>query len=61
LDAGTTTRLRTALSRYFARAIQLQTEIDPTVLGGVVVRVGDEVVDGTVLRRLTAARRDLLR
>jgi F-type H+-transporting ATPase subunit delta len=61
LDAGQVDRLRAALSRYFGREIQLQTDLDPSVLGGVVVRVGDDLVDGTVLRRLAAARQGLLR
>jgi F-type H+-transporting ATPase subunit delta len=61
LDDDQVTRLRAALSRYFGREIQLQSDLDPTVLGGVVVRVGDEVVDGSVLRRLAAARQALTR
>lgn len=55
------TRLGGAVSRYFGRQIQLQVDLDPTLLGGVVVQVGDEVVDGSVLRRLVAARRAMLR
>jgi F-type H+-transporting ATPase subunit delta len=35
--------------------------IDPSVLGGVSVRVGGELVDGTVVRRLAEARRQLRR
>ena len=31
--------------------------LDPTVMGGIRVQVGDDVVDGTVLRRLDEARR----
>ncbi|WP_261569063.1 F0F1 ATP synthase subunit delta [Frankia gtarii] len=54
-------RLGAAISRYFGRQIQLQVDLDPDLLGGVVVKVGDEVVDGSVLRRLAAARRALLR
>jgi F-type H+-transporting ATPase subunit delta len=54
-------RLGAAVSRYFGRQIQLQVDLDPGLLGGVVVQVGDEVVDGSVLRRLVAARRAILR
>jgi len=61
LEAGQLARLRAALSRYFGREVQVQTDLDPSVLGGVVVRVGDEVVDGSVLRRLAAARQALAR
>ena len=35
----------------------LQVDVDPTVLGGIEVRVGDEVIDGTVERRLQGVRR----
>ena len=35
----------------------LQVVLDPRVMGGIRVQVGDEVVDGTVLRRLEEARR----
>jgi F-type H+-transporting ATPase subunit delta len=39
--------------------MDLQVEIDPRVLGGVVVRVGDEVLDGSLARRLDRVRREL--
>jgi F-type H+-transporting ATPase subunit delta len=61
LSADQTARLRVAVSRFFGRDVQMQVDVDPSVLGGVVVRVGDEVVDGSVLRRLAEARRRLLR
>jgi len=56
LDAEQTARVRAAVSRYFGREVQLQVDVDPSVLGGVTVRVGEEVVDGSVARRLAAAR-----
>ncbi|EFC80040.1 F0F1 ATP synthase subunit delta [Parafrankia sp. EUN1f] len=59
LDEDQIARLKAAVSRFFGRQIQLQIDLDPSILGGLSVRVGDEVVDGTVLRRLAAARRGL--
>ncbi|OAA25003.1 ATP synthase F1 subcomplex delta subunit [Frankia sp. EI5c] len=61
LDEDQIARLKAAISRFFGRQIQLQIDLDPSILGGLSVRVGDEVVDGTVLRRLAAARRGLTR
>jgi F-type H+-transporting ATPase subunit delta len=61
LDAEQASRLQEALSRHFGRLVRLQVDVDPSVLGGLVVRVGDEVIDGSVLRRLAAARRRMLR
>jgi F-type H+-transporting ATPase subunit delta len=34
--------------------------VDPSVLGGVFVQIGDEVIDGTVVTRMEQARRALL-
>ncbi|MCX9191900.1 F0F1 ATP synthase subunit delta [Carbonactinospora thermoautotrophica] len=53
-------RLAAALSRIYGREVQLQVAVDPTILGGVVVRVGDEVIDGSVMRRLEEARQRLV-
>ncbi len=50
-------RLRTALSRQVGREVALQEIIDPGVLGGIRVELGDEVVEGTVAGRLQAAQR----
>jgi len=59
LDPTQTRRLAAALGRLYGQDIQLQVDVDPSVLGGVQVRVGDEVVDGTVARRLDTVRRGL--
>lgn len=40
--------------------IQLQVTVDPNMLGGVFVRVGDFVLDGTVEHRLESIRKNLL-
>jgi len=59
LDAAQETRLAASLARIYGQQVQLQVDVDPEVLGGVEVRVGDEVVDGTVRHNLEAARRRL--
>lgn len=50
-------RLAEALGRQYGRNIHLNIVVDPTVLGGVKVELGDDVIDGTVAGRLDDARR----
>ncbi len=38
----------------------LETRVQPNVLGGVVARVGDQVIDGSVERRLKLLQQQLL-
>ena len=52
-------RLRSALEKHYGKPVKLQSVTDSTVIGGIRVQIGDEVVDGTVLRRLDEARRHL--
>jgi F-type H+-transporting ATPase subunit delta len=59
LDDELRDRLAAALERTLGHAVRLQVETDPDVLGGIVVRVGDELIDGSVARRLSQARRGL--
>ena len=54
-------RLAAALARTLGRQVQLQVDVDPSVIGGLVVRVGDEVIDGTTRHHLRAARVALTR
>ncbi|NEE00571.1 F0F1 ATP synthase subunit delta [Phytoactinopolyspora halotolerans] len=59
ISADHQTRLAAALGRIYRREIDIQLEIDPEVLGGVKVRIGDEVIDGSVAHRLEGIRRRL--
>lgn len=52
-------RLAAALSAQYDRTVHLNTVVDPSVLGGIHVTVGDEVIDGTVASRLEDASRRL--
>ena len=53
-------RLRTALSRIYGHEVHLNVEIDPSLVGGVRVAIGDEVIDGSVVAKLDEARRRLV-
>ncbi|GHE10345.1 F0F1 ATP synthase subunit delta [Klenkia taihuensis] len=50
-------RLTGILERTYGRTIGLQVQVDPSIVGGLVIRVGDEIVDGSIANRLAAAGR----
>lgn len=52
-------RLADALSRQYDRTVHLNVIVDPDVIGGIRVEIGDDVIDGTVSSRLDVARRKL--
>lgn len=60
LDDTQRQRLVQALSGIYNGPVQINVVLDPAVVGGIRVQVGDEVVDGTILRRLQEAERALL-
>ncbi|MFH9471947.1 F0F1 ATP synthase subunit delta [Streptomyces clavifer] len=50
-------RLGAALAKIYGRQMHLNLDVDPAVLGGISVRVGDEVINGTIADRLDEATR----
>jgi len=52
-------RLADALAASYGRRVHLNVVIDPSVVGGISVQIGDELIDGTVASRLAAVRRGL--
>ena len=48
------TRLRACLERIAGRPVEMEVHMDPSILGGVWVRMDDLVIDGTVRARLSA-------
>ncbi|MFN8191098.1 MAG: F0F1 ATP synthase subunit delta [Nocardioidaceae bacterium] len=59
LTDAESTRLAAALSANYHRDVHLNVVVDPEVLGGIRVEIGEDVIDGTVVSRLDAARRKL--
>ncbi|MEQ0561839.1 F0F1 ATP synthase subunit delta [Amycolatopsis sp. NEAU-NG30] len=56
-----TAQLGAKLNDIYGRPIALHVEVDPRLGGGLVVRVGDEVIDGSAAGQLAALRRRLAR
>ena len=59
LTEGQKRRLGAALAKLYGHPMHLNLDVDPEVLGGVSVRVGDEVINGTVADRIEEATRRL--
>jgi F-type H+-transporting ATPase subunit delta len=59
LPATQTKRLTQALSAKYGTEVLVQQVVDPAVIGGVRIAVGDDVIDGTVQSRLTDLRLQL--
>jgi F-type H+-transporting ATPase subunit delta len=59
LTAEQHARLRAALSRQVGREVAMHVIVDPEVLGGVRVELGDEVIEGTVVSRLDQVSREI--
>jgi F-type H+-transporting ATPase subunit delta len=59
LDDDARSRLADALSKTYGRTVHLNVEVDPAVLGGVSIEVGDDLIDGTIAGRLDDANRRL--
>ncbi|MGH3766375.1 MAG: F0F1 ATP synthase subunit delta [Pseudonocardiaceae bacterium] len=56
LTAAQEQRLIAVLNRIYRRPISLKIDLEPALLGGLVIRVGDELIDGSVAARLGQAR-----
>ena len=59
-DARTQQQVVERLTKALGREVRAYFRSDPRILGGVVVRVGDRILDGSVRRRLTALQRRML-
>ncbi len=61
LDESILEQIGSRIEEETGRSVELSTNVDPGVLGGLVIRVGNMVLDASVRRRLEQLRRDLER
>ncbi|MEA2698589.1 MAG: F-type H+-transporting ATPase subunit delta [Myxococcales bacterium] len=60
LGAGDLDRVRQSLERRTGKKVLIEASVDPALIGGVVARVGDLVLDGSVRTQLASLREKLL-
>jgi F-type H+-transporting ATPase subunit delta len=60
LDPATQSSVQRALERRTGKKVVLTTAVDPTLIGGIVARVGDLVFDGSLRTRLDGLRSRIL-
>ena len=61
LDADRERRLKSELDRVTGKNVVLEKKVDPSILGGVVVHLGNKIIDRSLRRGLRELGRSLLR
>ena len=59
ISAAQLERLRVGLAKSYGRDLQLNQVIDPSIIGGIRVQIGDDVIDGSVATRINDLRLQL--
>jgi F-type H+-transporting ATPase subunit delta len=59
LDDTAEAAIRKQLGAITGKDIQIETKIDPAVLGGFIAKIGDRVIDGSAAHRLEALKFEL--
>ncbi len=59
LDAGEVERIARFVAELIQKEVVVSTEVDETILGGVIIQVGDQLLDGSVRSRLEGLRRQV--
>lgn len=56
LNEGQRSALAEKLARIYGREVSIHSEVEPSLLGGMVIRVGDEVIDGSTKGKIARLR-----
>jgi F-type H+-transporting ATPase subunit delta len=60
LNDEETARLKKSLAVYAGREIRMTTTVDPAIVGGVVARIGDRIIDGSLRTRLARLKQNVI-
>jgi F-type H+-transporting ATPase subunit delta len=61
LDPETVEQIGDKIGERTGRKVQLESKVDPDILGGIVVRVGDRILDASIANRLESLRKQVAR
>ncbi len=61
LDQETVQNIGDKIGERTGRKVQLESKVDPDILGGIVVRVGDRILDASIANRLESLRKQVAR
>ena len=61
LDKSTVSQIGDKIAEQTGRKVELSSEVDPDILGGIVVRVGNSILDASIRNRLEQLRRQVAR
>jgi len=61
LEAAETERVRARLTHMVGKEVQIRTHVDPNIIGGIVIHMGDTMIDGSVRTQLRQLRQSMAR
>jgi ATP synthase F1 delta subunit len=61
LDKKTVSGIGDRIAEQTGRKVELSSTVDPDILGGIVVRVGNQVLDASIRTRLDSLRKQVVR
>jgi F-type H+-transporting ATPase subunit delta len=61
LDPDTVQQIKDRIAQQTNRNVELTSEVDPDILGGIVLRVGNSILDASIKNRLETLRRQVAR
>jgi F-type H+-transporting ATPase subunit delta len=61
LDEGTVRQIGDRIAEQTGRKVELSSDVEPDILGGIVVRVGNQILDASIRHRLEQLRKQVVR
>lgn len=60
IDESIKNAIQQKLSEIFSKTIQIKSKIDPKIIGGVIIKVEDQIINGSIVERLESIKKHLI-